>query len=522
MSLLAGNFSPFLQCNISAFSSLLPTGASVNFAEAVPLNGSFGEGAANLEFPGNVTGLPSLCAVGIHVVSSNESAYNFALFLPSTWNGRTMTAGNGGFGGGIAYPDMAISSHYGFAALSTDTGHISSTFDGLWALNAPETLLDWGYRALHGSVVLGKELVAAYYGRELEYSYYAACSTGGRQGFKEVEEFPDDFDGILVGAPAWWTTHLQTWTVQIGKVNQPADAAYHIPPMLFSIIRNEVLKQCDPQDGLRDEIISDPYGCTFDPTTLLCSASSNSSCLTGDQLVTLHKFYSDWVDTNQTFVFPGLALGAELSPITGPTGQPVTLGTDFVRYFLLNDTNWNWENFDYSIVQKAEEVNPGNATADNFDLGPYQSRGGKVIQYHGLADNLIPTGSSIYFHQQVQQTMDTDLDAFYRLFLVPGMGHCSGSSNAPWYIGAANQELAGATHSVPGFEDAQHDAILSLVQWVENGTAPEKIIATKFRNETALGGVERQRPLCVYPKQAKYTGSGDQDAAENWECKSLY
>jgi len=204
-----------------------------------------------------------------------------------------------------------------------------------------------------------------------------------------------------------------------------------------------------------------------------------------------------------------------------------------VRDFVLNDAEWNYYDFNYSIVQLADRLDPGNATAADFDLSPFQRKGGKLLHYHGLSDGLIPTGSSMYFYKQVLQTLKAQgiaLDPWYRFFLVPGMQHCSGTPtnmNAPWYFAGATQAGAigvdpGSVHGVPGFGDREHDALLALMAWTENGTAPDRIIATKWRNDTLTDVVERQRPLCPYPTQARYNGSGDPDRAESWSCKSLY
>jgi feruloyl esterase len=203
------------ECTASAFSGLLPLNATVNFAAAVPAGGSFNHPSP--EFPINDTGLPALCAVSINVISSPESSFNFGLFLPEKWNKRYMASGNGGFGGGINWNDMESNVLNGFAAVSTDTGHLSQVFDASWALNKPESIIDWGYRAMHESVVMGKQITEAYYNCQIQYSYYSGCSTGGRQGLKEVQMFPEDFDGVLAGAPAWWTSHLQTCSLEASK-----------------------------------------------------------------------------------------------------------------------------------------------------------------------------------------------------------------------------------------------------------------------------------------------------------------
>ena len=313
--------------------------------------------------------------------------------------------------------------------MSTDTGHNSISSDITWAANHEQKKIDFGYRAMHGSIVLAKEITKAYYAKAPQYNYYSGCSTGGRQGLKDIELYPEDFDGVLAGAPAWWTKHLQPWTIKLGSYNLPNTSASHIPTPLFSAVGAEALKQCDGQDGLVDTIISDPSRCNFDIEALLCPANvtnqTAAGCLTNPQLDTLYKIYNDYVDTNQTFVFPHLEIGSEAQWLVLLGGNaPNPLGTQYVQDFLLNNQSWPWQDFDYSIVQLADRLDPGNATADNFDLSPFQKKGGKLLQYHGLSDALIATGSSVYFYKHVLRTLlpkGIDLDDFYRFFLVPGM-----------------------------------------------------------------------------------------------------
>ncbi|KAI0157982.1 tannase and feruloyl esterase [Hypoxylon sp. FL1284] len=514
-------------CTKEAFTDILKdhAEATINLVQAVPANGSFGD-PGDVAFPTNATSLPPLCAVSLNIKSSDDSSYNFGLFLPdTTWNERFLATGNGGFGGGINWRDMGILAQYGFATMSTDTGHQSGPDDGSWGLNHPESIVDWAHRAMHGSVVLSKEIISAYYADSdgIKYSYYAGCSTGGRQGLKEVQMYPDSFDGISVGAPAWWTVHLAGNTLQQALYNRPESDPKHIDSSIFPAIVDEMTKQCDPQDGVTDGIVSDPFGCNFDYQALLCKPDSDSSkCLTPTQLTTLYKFYNPWIDTNETFVFPGIALGTDPSFALGPmlTG----LGYGLFKYWVYNDTNWDYTKFSFSDVQFADTINPGGATADDFDMTPFMERGGKIIKYHGSADPLIPTASSIYFYKQVLQTLvpkGVNVDDFYRFFLIPGMNHCQSANVAPWYIASASQALPGTTNSVPGYEDADHDIILAMMKWVEQGEGPEQLIATKFVNDTPSEGVQSQRPLCPYPKQAQHT-TGDPNEAGSWECKNLY
>ena len=417
--------------------------------------------------------------------------------------------------------------------MSTDTGHNSSSFDGKWAYNEPEKLENWGHLALHGSVVAAKTVISAYYEKPIAYNYYSGCSTGGRQGLKEAEFYPEDFDGIVAGAPAWWTSRLQPWTVKLGLYNLPTSADYHIPPALFPAIGKEMLKQCDPQDGLTDNIISDPMGCNFRVEELLCGANvtnaTSTGCLTPPQISTLYKIYTDSIGENQTFVFPHLYPGSEAEWLLLSGDEPLSLGTDYVRYFLGLGPDWSPNDFNEDIQRLADQIQPGKASV-GYDLSSFRAKGGKILSYHGMTDGLIPTGSTPYYFNQVYQTLKpkgVDLDDFFRFFLVPGMGHCGGTPpnvNAPWYFAGPNQALLlGPTvYGVPGFRDKEHDALLAMVAWVEDGVAPNQIIGTKYADDTTQADVLKQRPFCMYPKVAKYKGTGDANEAEAWECKLLY
>ena len=251
---------------------------------------------------------------------------------------------------------------------------------------------------------------------------------------------------------------------------------------------------------------------------------TSTSNLTGTLCITNANYF-------RTFVFPHLELGSEAQwPVLLGLDTPHPLGTEYVQYFLLDDPEWNFNDFDYSIVELADQIQPGNATAYDFDLSPFYEHGGKLLQYHGLSDALIATGSSVHFYKEVLKTMmpkGIELDSWYRFFLVPGMQHCAGTPtdvDAPWYFAGANQASAlnTAVHSVPGFTDAKHDALLALMAWTEHGIAPDSLIATKFQNDSTADAVMRQRPLCPYPKQARYSGHGNADEAVNWSCQSLY
>jgi feruloyl esterase len=254
--------------------------------------------------------------------------------------------GNAGFAGGINYLDMGAGVGYGFATLSTDTGHISSAFGASWAYKQPEVLNNWDSVLFMNLLFLECYLLKAFM---TLLSLSGGCSCCGKQGFKEVESFPVDFDGVLAGAPAWWTTHLQLWNGWIGIVNAPEQDG-RIDASLFDTIGNEVLKQCDPQDGVVDTIISDPITCNFNPWTLICTNTITTDCLNAAQIGTLYKLYSDWVVANQTFVFLHLQYGSEAQwVLLVGADEPAALMTDYVKYMLDFGPEWNWRNWNDSI-----------------------------------------------------------------------------------------------------------------------------------------------------------------------------
>ncbi|GFN19996.1 feruloyl esterase B precursor [Aspergillus tubingensis] len=467
----AGLTNATLNCSIEAFQKIVPANASVVLAKRVAENGTFTPPAADTDFPNPAYQLPALCAVQIEMPTDANTTFNFGLFLPDTWKGRMVVSGNSAFSGGVNYAEMGAGVTYGAVAMSTDTGH-DSAFDNSWAEN-PESIVDWGWRAMHLSVVEAKKVIAAYYGKPLDYSYYNGCSTGGRQGLKEIEAFPDDFDGAVVGAPAWWTTHLQLFNIYAAEYNLPENSTHHISSDLFEFIANETLKQCDPQDGVKDNIISDPRRCNLNLESMLCPAnatiSDSNTCLTDAQLDTLYHYYNDWVEANQTFIFPHYEIGSE-------TGWGQTPDFSYIEYFLQKGTNFTWADWNPSLVKLSDAMNPGNATADNFDLSPFYNRGSKLIHYHGLADPSIPTGSSVYFYKQVQRTLQSkgiDLDDFYKFYLIPGMEHCGSTPSnmeAPWYIGGSSQASTIGSdgsgnhlHERKGFNDGKHDALLAMI-----------------------------------------------------------
>ncbi|KAK0648950.1 Tannase/feruloyl esterase [Cercophora newfieldiana] len=536
-----------MPCDAAPFASVLPAEATLEKVASVPDGGSYGEGPPDEAYPWIPTGLPALCAVTVRVQSSPTSSYRFGLFLPSAeqWKGRFLAVGNRGFAGGINWIDMAPGPHYGAASMSTDTGHNSTTTETSWALNNPQSRTDWGWRAMHGSIVLAKALVASYYHRPIYYSYYSGCSTGGRQGLREIQQFPSSFDGALIGAPAWWTTHLYPYLTYAGTLNLPVSSPHHIPMTLVPFIAREVTRQCDVQDGVVDGIVSDPLHCAFDFSPLLCPAATglsdatipdtNTTCLTPPQLSTMQRIYSDYTSPSASQpLYPGLTLSSEPQwPLLfGPSiHAPFPFGTGYVSSFLLNNPSWDWHTYNATLVTLTDALNPGQANADDFGaLAAYKSRGGKILMYHGLADGLVPARGSLLFYNRTIAALGGSLDAvraFFRLFLVPGMQHCWNTDSdvqAPWNFGGATQ--AGAMGmgewSVPGCKDARHDAMMGLMEWVERGRAVDEVVATSWNGLWDVkSGVRRQRPLCAWPERAVWDGMGGVDAAASWRCRKV-
>lgn len=435
-------------CSAATFEGFLAangTNATVKYAYDLPAGATFPI-YARVE----PSGLPALCAVQVNATTDAGTYYSFGLFLPEVWNNRFLGVASGGVASGdINWIDMVslalptcitgpssslivdVESQgagvgYGFAAMATDGGHTGGDMNGDWADN-PESITDYGWRGVHDATVLAKALVADWYGSASEYNYFTGCSIGGRQGMKELQMFPEDYDGVTAGAPAWYATHLQLWNVKVGTYQMPENSTHTIPTAMFDVIAAEVLKQCDGQDGLVDTVISDPLGCHFDANTLACgAANATTDCLTAPQMDTLFKFYNDWVETNQTFVFNHLLLGSEngFEEKFGDGTDAVASGQAWFVTNLMQLKDFVPEDLTYDTVLLADAEDPGNQTAGEYDIAPFFARGGKFLHWHGLSDGTVSPGSSIYYYDHVVRELapqGIDVDDFYRLFLVPGL-----------------------------------------------------------------------------------------------------
>jgi len=446
------------------------------------------------------------------------------VWMPSSgFNGKFRGQGNGGFAGAISYDALAGAISRGYAAASTDTGHTGGAADASWALGHPEKIVDFGSRAIHEMTLKAKALIQAFYGQAPRYSFFASCSNGGRQGLMEAQRFPADYDGIIAGAPAnYWTHVFATFLWNIQALG--ADPASHIPVNKFSAISAAALAACDAEDGVKDGIINEPQACHFDPAVIACKDADSESCLTPKETAALKKIYSGPRNSQGKQLFPGFVPGGESGPGGWPrwiTGEAPgkDLETAYATGFFKNmvtvsePVNLKTVNIE-TAVKLADEQQARNLNADDPDLGAFMKRGGKLILYHGWSDAALPPVATIHYFTNVQQTLGHKVtDSFVRLYMVPGMQHCGGGPGPDSFGQAGN---------APGPADPEHNLQLALERWVEQGPAPNKIIATKYVNEpNAPPRVKMTRPLCPYPGIAKYDGTGDPNSAGSFVCTPI-
>ena len=436
--------------------------------------------------------LSDFCRVAATLKPTTDSDIKVEVWLPAKgWNGKFQAVGNGGWAGVISYSAMAEAVRAGYASASTDTGHEGGR--GTFALGHPEKLIDFAWRSEHEMTVKAKAIIQAFYSSAPKLSYWNGCSTGGRQGLKAAQKFPEDYDGIIAGAPANRTA-ISLWIAHAVL----KDPASYIPPAKYPIIHQAAVAACDSRDGLKDGLIDDPRKCDFDPKALLCKAADGPECLTGPQVKAAQKIYSPAINprTGQQ-LFSSLVPGTELGwgvQAAGP--EPSTNIYDQYRYVVFKDPKWDWKtfNFDSDVVRGDLPENLiMNATDPNMKA--FFSRGGKLLLYHGWSDPQVPTLNTIKYYNSVMDVMGGPAKASnnVRLFLAPGMGHCGGGEGPNVF-----------------------DKVSALEQWVEQSKAPEALNASHSTD----GKVDRTRPLCPYPQVAKYKGTGSIDDAANFVCRA--
>lgn len=502
--------------------------------------------------PSTLTGLPPFCRVTATLTPTSDSSIKIEVWLPkTTWNGRFLGTGGGGFQGVITYNELALGIRQGFAASNSDLGTGSSGCNPLFCGSAgnmgnplaiafgdpatpstglfghPERIKDFGYRAIHLMTLRGKDIAKAFYGQGAHTSYFAGCSTGGQNALMEAQRFPEDYNGILAGAPAFNRTHLHMAGLSSWQ-NTHATPGRFILPGQLTLVNKAVLAQCAGQDGgvKTDPFLTDPRDCKFDPKVLQCTgANVPPACLTPEQVTTIRNDYAGTIDPRTgEIINPGVARGSE-------TDNILALGLAFQEnlpeppfdglfYWVFGPSfgypsgPHSYKTFDFDRdVDTVDDQLARTLNATSTDLSEFNRRGNKLVIYHGWADPLIPAQSSINYFNALVRDGDDDHDGvqsvafgrdadralaatqkYARLFMVPGMYHCAGGPGPNVF-----------------------DALTPLVQWVEAGVAPETIVATKFVADTPPA-VQMTRPLCVYPKVARYKRSGDSNAAANFVC----
>lgn len=454
--------------------------------------------AGAFKAPGNQKGkgpnpyasLPAFCRVEATLKPSSDSDIKIEVWLPAAnWNKKLQSVGNGGWAGVISYSAMADALREGYATASTDTGHVGGS--GSFALGHQEKLIDFGWRSEHEMTVKAKAITQTFYGSAPSLSYWNGCSTGGRQGLKEAQMFPNDYDGIIAGAPANRTA-ISLWIAF--AVLKDKDS--YIPPAKYPVIHQAAIAACDAKDGLKDGLISDPTKCDFDPKALLCKNGDGPSCLTAPQAEAAKKIYSPAKNprTGQE-LFPSLVPGSELGwgiQAAGP--EPSQNIYDQFRYVVYKDPNWDWRTFDFDKgLAKSEEPDNLVMNATDPNLKAFFAHDGKLLMYHGWSDPNVSPLNTVKYYKSVVDTMGgaAKTSNNIRLFMEPGMGHCGGGEGPNTF-----------------------DKVAALEQWVEHKKAPDGIVAS----HSTAGAVDRTRPLCAYPEVAKYKGSGSIDEAANFAC----
>ena len=438
--------------------------------------------------------LPAFCRVAATLTPSPDSDIKIEVWLPASgWNGKFQGVGNGGWSGNISY--SALANAVSRNATLPLPRHECRSVGAEFAFGHPEKLIDFASRSEHEMTVQAKAIIATFYGSGPKLSYWNGCSSGGKQGLKEAQNYPDDYNGIIAGAPANnWVALLSS--DMMNSVALLKDPASRIPAAKLALLHRSAVAACDRLDGVEDGLIADPTKCHFDPAVLLCKGPDTDSCLTAPQVEAGQRNQGPFTNPRtHKEIFPGLQPGSEPGWVAFDGPLPFSISNDYFRYVVHQNQNWDFRTFDADRdVALAEKLDQNNVLkAVDPDLRKFVSHGGKLILYHGWSDNLIaPLNSVNYFYSVVAKLGGlAKTEESVRLFMAPGMGHCSGGDGPNTF-----------------------DMVAPLEQWVEDGKAPERVVATHFRGSQ----VDLTRPWCPYPQIAKYKGSGSEDDAANFVC----
>ena len=430
------------------------------------------------------------------VAGTIETEIKFELWLPDDWNGKYQQVGNGAYTGDINYPTMGGALAKGYATASTNLGHASkNSFETDWMVGHKQRIVDFGYRAHHLVSEIAKQLVDAYYDRAPSYSYFVGCSSGGWQALTEIQKYPEDFDGVVAGAPAhnFVRQNLRgAITAQMSLANPEGN----LGRAQTRLVADAALEQCDPEDGVEDGIISQPLQCDFDPAQLQCKAGETSdSCLTSAQVEQVRALYGPVESKGGLELYPGPTISAALRPLGPADPDAPALGGPLAN--ALKEFGYTSAptiatfDADRDIPPMEALMNPVMSSVDP-DLSKFKARGGKVVAWQGWGDPAISPYNTLHYYDTVEAKLGGNMDDFYRIFFVPGMGHCGAGATGP----------------------DKFDVVAGLENWVEKNVAPTRIESMQYED----GKVTRSRPLCKYPEVAKYDGAGSTDEARNFVC----
>jgi len=438
--------------------------------------------------------LPAFCRVAATLKPSPVSDIHMELWMPLTgWNGNFRGTSPNGLGGIINYNAMGVGLIDGFAVASTDTGHQGG--DTAW-MQVPDKVTDFAGRAMHATTVAGKALATAYYGMAPKYSYMIECGGGSAAALHEVQKYPADYNGVVVGGHAAHLTRQIFGQLWLWQATHPNGAAV-LPAAKLSVIHQAVLQKCDMLDGVKDGLLENPARCTFDPKEVACKSGDGPNCLTAPQVEATRKIYAGPANprTNEK-IWSGLYRGSELDwNFFSDAQSPIGIATSALRV-IKDDPVWDYRtsavDFDRDVAL-ADRADIARVNASNPDISEYVKRGGKLILSGGWNNALVPAGAVLDYYNRVESTIGRDnTRRAVRLYMVPGMIECNGG---------------------PGTDT--FDMLAAMRRWIEGGQAPNEVIASRVER----GTVVRTRPLCPYPQVATHRGSGSTDDARNFVCQ---
>lgn len=440
--------------------------------------------------------LPGFIRVALISKPSPESSIRIEVWLPGeNWNGRFLGTGNGGEAGSIVYSSLASGIRRGFATANTDLGTSPGTNK---AIGNRELWADFGYRATHEMTAASKAIIEAFYKKPAHHSYFLGCSTGGHQALSEAQRYPEDYDGIAAGAPGNNRTHLHALFVWNLQAVDPAAGGTPVSPKKMELLSKLIIRDCNGKDGgaPMDKFLTDPRMYKFDSQILPeCPDDTHSdSCFTTGEKAAIKKLFD-----------------GPLNPRTGEriyTGLPIggsylanTLGSLYIlRWVFGKSFDYTKFDFDKDMAKLDTELAP-LVNANNPDLDKLKKRGGKLLMYAGTFDQHVPFQDALNYYERVvekQHGLKKTQD-FFRLFLVPGMAHCSGGPGLTEFGQSLSSEVK---------QDREHDLMTAMIDWVEKKIAPEKMIANTFNCCDSVNSISSQRPLYPYPEFPEYKNGG--------------